>query len=177
MQTMNDNVNRITTLVNIMRRQADVVAKLETDLAAAKIELRRTEQVDLPELMTELGLAALELEDGSTLRIAREYQASVSQERMPRAVEWLEANGHGGLVKTQLIVSLAADKLQDLEYLVGEEGPLHDVAAAPPEVKQTINANTLKAFVKEQVEHGTPPPEDIFAFSVFSQAKLKAGKR
>lgn len=36
----------------------------------------------------------------------------------------------------------------------------------------TVNAQTLKAFVKEQLVNGTPPPETIIQVSPFSRAVL-----
>ena len=162
------SLERIVALAKILRQRQSAVEDLTQELSDAKEQLRKVEQEDLPELMRELGLELMRLEDGSTVEVVPDVQCAITEAHRPAAHAWLTANGFGGLIKTEVSVAFGR----------GE----HDAALALAEkiggqVKESVHAQTLKAFVKEQMEAGTKVPFDLFSVFPFNKAKLKPAKK
>lgn len=158
------DLQRVVTLARIFVAQREMVERLEGQLAEAKAEARRLETEDLPELMREIGLARFELDDGSVIDVVDDVECSVSEERRAAAVGWLEANGFGGLIKTEVVVRFGKGEHDAAQRCAEETGG---------EARETIHPSTLKAFVKEQLAAGRPVPFETFGIRPFSRAKIK----
>ena len=168
-----DALKRVADLAALMIKLQGNVTAAEAALSNAKLAYARVEQTDLPELMAELGLSMIKLDDGSTVEVRRTYASSIKEEVRDKAHAWLIANGFGGLIKTKLELSFgrgqeaeAAEAAKQIEASLG----------VAPTVDQGVHSGTLSAFVKEQIEAGTPIPRDLFGVFEVKKAKLTAPK-
>ena len=96
------------------------------------------------------------------------YKGHISEAHRPAAVEWLMANGHGGLIKNEVTVKFGKD--EDDRARATVQSLLQQ--GLSPNVKQGVHPQTLNAFVKEQLTGGMDLPADIFGIYVGSRAKI-----
>lgn len=162
------SLERIVALARLLRQHQVTVETLTDELTDAKEALRKVEQEDLPELMRELGLELMRLEDGSTVEVVNEVQCAITEAHRPAAHAWLQDNGFGGLIKTEVSVAFGRGEQAAALALAAQIGGT---------LKEAVHASTLKAFVKEQMEAGTKVPFDLFSVFPYAKAKLKAAKK
>lgn len=155
---------------------AEEIAILEQAAKDKKKELQRVSEQDLPEAMDAIGMAEFTLIDGTKISVKTFYSASITAERKDDAFAWLEANGHGGIIKTDVSVAFGRGDLEVaksfLEYARG-----FNEAAINPELEQGVHWSTLRSFVKEQIEGGHPLPQETFGVYVGRKAELKVSKK
>ena len=165
----------IARLAARQSRHSDEISALEATLKEKKKELQRVEEQDLPEAMDAIGMSEFKLTDGTTISIKTFYNASIPGERKEEAFAWLDDNGHGGIIKTVVSVSFGRGDLEIarsfLEFARG-----FNEASIDPELAQGVHWQTLRSFVKEQIEGGSALPLDLFGVYVGRKAHLKASK-
>lgn len=177
-----DALARVTALVQLMADASRNVDDLANQLTAAKADLKRIEQDDLPDLMRELGIADIKLADGSRVEVLDDVHCGISEERRAEAHAWLTANGFGGLIKTNVSVAFDREEAEEARELAARlrEELEQDVALA-----ESVHPATLKSFVKEQLEAEANPdrkpgspvlPRETFAVFQFAKAKVHAAK-
>jgi hypothetical protein len=116
---------------------------------------------DIPSIMAEAGLTKATTETGLTVGL----QTVVNATKGPKAFEWLENNGMGALIKTNLELGkgqfsqAVADALQSagVDYVKKDE----------------VHPMTLKKAIGDWLEAGNEtPPEEAIKVSVFTRAKI-----
>lgn len=164
---------RVTELGRVMLlRQADVAAA-EAALTAAKEALREVETVDLPELMKEVGLSSFTMPDGTRIEVRNEISCAITVEKRPEAHAWLRSHGFGGLIKTEVAASFAAG---ESELALEAAESIADAFEREVDVIEVVHPATLKSWVKEQIEAGTPPPFELFGVFPYDKAKATMPK-
>lgn len=181
---------KLSAVYNIAHRQMqeeDLVAKLERELADAKAKLYKTQTVDLPQAMSELGLrAGVTLTDGSVIKVQPFFEASIPSQtaidkakgedksklinRMQACFSWLRENGYGGIIKRDVIASFGRGEDAKAEVVYNE------LVAKGMSVsdKSSVHPSTLKSFVKERVESGDSTfPMDTFAVTIGNISKIE----
>jgi hypothetical protein len=164
-----DALTRITTLAELLIEQTATVARLEAELKTAQELARRTEEVDIPELMRELNLEKFTLADGSEVSLVDEVQCYISEDRKPEAFAWLADHGLDGVIKTAITVSFGKDERTSADILA----ELVKAQGYTPELKESIHPQTLKALMREQLAEGVDVPRDPFGLRPYSKAKVK----
>jgi hypothetical protein len=164
---MSDSIQRAVQLAELLIQLRGNVARLESELATAKEDMRRVEQEDLPDLMQELGLETFKLKSGEVIEVKNEVECSISEDRRAAAHHWLASNGFGGLIKTEVVVKFGRDE--------------HDAAVACAEsvggeMVERVHPMTLKSFIKEQMEAGKAIPFDTFGVRPFNKVKITLKK-
>ena len=165
-----DALAQISQLARAMVEQELVVKAAEEALRAAKANYIRIEQEDLPTVMASVGLKAFKLDNGFTVEIKDDVQASITEENKPAAHAWLEDNNFGGLIKS--VVSMQFGK-GDLEKAQKAITPLTE-AGFEPEMTESVHWSTLCKFLREQLE--TPDPEHPVPMELFSARPIKWAK-
>jgi len=132
----------------------------------------------LPDLMGELGIATVSLDaDGNVPAVEAKagpyYAANIAvgwpPEKRKEAFNWLDQNGHGDLIKTEVTVQFRRDERDEAVKFL-ELARQYGSA----EVKEAVHHGTLTAWLKEQVEdHHYIPPLDILGGTVARSVKLK----
>lgn len=163
--------DRLETISRLAHRQVELEKELE-DLAekqkAIKKELTRVAQVDLPEAMDEVGMAQLRLSDGFEVDIQEGVDASITKLNAGEAHAWLEEHGFGDLIKREVKANLPRERPE----LVGAFRKFLEQEGVPFDEKEAVHPQTLKRFVREQLEKGVDIPEDLFGVFNYRKAKI-----
>lgn len=162
---------QVTNLASLQKALEQDIAELESQLAKKKYEHEQISSRLLPDAMAEIGLAEFTLKDGSSVKIKPFYSAKIPEDRKTEAFKWLADNGHGAIVKHDIICSYGTHEVDKVEKVVS----LLDEAGIPFNDKESVHGMTLKAFVREQVESGAPFPHDLFGVYVGQKTEIKKG--
>lgn len=177
--------DRLEEIRGVMRSARDLelrIEELSSLLSADSAELQKLTTVTLPELFEAVGIDHLGLVPEGNLpgfdaNLRPFYSANIPagwpEERRELGFGWLEAEGHGDLVKRTFTVDLPRGSEREAERL---RKALEKTKLAYAE-KKGVHAGTLTAFVKEQVEkHGTTPPLGLLGATVGKVVKLRKRK-
>jgi len=163
------------SLAALVKRLAGFYKELDIALKnVAEIEkdIKQVEERDIPAMMTAAGVSELRLTDGTFVEVGTEYYASITEERKPAAFAWLRETGNEDLIKNKITVETprgADEKARDLIAHLESIGVDFEQA-------ESVNANTLKAFVKEQIKKDVDIPKDVFGIFELNRAKAKDAK-
>lgn len=170
----NEIAARLRSLVSRMGEADRSVERLESELKTAEAHARHLREVEIPEAMRELGTDLYRLPDGTVLSIENQVKAYITTgaedtvDNRPAAYEWLEQNGHGGLIKRTILVPFNKDEeaaATELRSRLSKEfsGVRQDVS---------IHAQTLTAWARRRLEAGEEVP-DCISTHVMKVAKVK----
>ena len=162
------DLQRAVQLAELLLKLRQNVERLETELEAAKKDMRRVEQEDLPDLMQELGLETFKLTTGELIEVKPEVDCGISEERRARAHAWLTENGFGGLIKTEVVAKFGREEREAAVACAQQIGG---------EMIERVHPSTLKSFVKEQMAAGNPVPFDLFGVHPYNKVKITAAKK
>jgi hypothetical protein len=172
-----DKLDQVREMARAMRDLTLQVKDLEDQIEQKQRQLTQLSMKDLPDLFEQHNVRSIGLEAEGNLPaydvVASPYYKAVLPKEEDEGLRWLEANGHGDMIKRQYVVNLAMDTEQQATALRSflEE---HDLAF---DEKETVPWTTLTAFVKEQIEkRKTIPPLDILGATVGKIVKLKPKK-
>jgi hypothetical protein len=143
------------------------IEQAELSLKGLKEKRRTINERTIPDIMESLGMAGLTMADGSKLAVQKVYQAHISKAHESEAFQWLQDNGHDGIVKHTVTAHAADDDhaVQAIEKLCGMGFEVQS--------KKAVHPSTLKAFVKEQIEAGADIPRDAFGVYETNQTTVK----
>ena len=147
------------------------LADMEDLLKQHKARVDKIQYIDLPEAMQELGLNKVVLDDGSSISVATEYYAAISKKNSSMAYDWLRENNFGDIIKSELKMNFVHDD-ESREHIAN----YLDEQNVDYQEKDSVHWQTLRAFVKEQIEAGQPIPMDTFSVHISNKAKLKKEK-
>lgn len=155
----NDELQQVTTLALLQRSQEQHVTKLEGDLKDAKRKLRKTCEDLLPTLLDEIGLLSISLTDGSVIKIDETLYATIAKKNKAEAAEWLEENGQGSLVQTDVTLTFATGEQEKLHRLVDL---LDSTEFSGYSSANSMNTGSVKAVIKELLAQGVDVPLSLF---------------
>lgn len=156
----------------ISRRDALMIQKTlaEASLSAIVEELSEIDKRQIPDLMMEAGLKKFTTSDGREVSFKMEYYGSASS---PEAIHWLMAHGHGDIIKRDFKIPLEKGDSKTAESLrktLDKMGLSYTDAEA-------VHGQTLKAWLREQIEGGASIPTDVFKVHTEYSTKVKEKKR
>ena len=169
------DLSTVAGLAKAIREQEDFVASLEDDLKAAKKQLLKMTDEELPTMLAEIGLSSIKLDDGSEVTIKQTYGAQITNgtkgtvDNRPQAYAWLRDNGYGDLVKNVVSCQFGMgedQKAEQFRTIAEQNGYL-------AEQNTTVHSSTLRAFVKERCEAGDEFPMELFGAFVGQKAIIK----
>jgi hypothetical protein len=171
-----DLINDIKELAAIARVQERNVAKLSERLTEAKRMLDHTLTRDLPELMDKAGIPSITIEDGShnfTVSVKTSYNANIAAtwdaERRKTAFDWLDRNGHGSLIKTEVVTNFPRDDRDEVANFIG----YLDMEGYSYLKREGVHSGTLSSWLREMITSGRTPPLDVIGGYVERVAKIK----
>ena len=169
-EATDDEVSRIAELSKKQLMLEKEVDRLNELLAETQKQLSTIREHDLPDAMAEAGVAELKLEDGTKISVQPFVGAYITAAKAKDAHQWLDDNGHGGLIKRELTFKFNRED-------TAHEGMIEQYSAmgwTNFKLKEAVHPQTLKAFVREQVELGSDIPTSLF--NIFSGFKTKITK-
>ena len=170
-----DKLERIRHFGEKQRKLMKVIADLENQLSLTKESLRKVMEQDLPEAMDEVNMTSFKLDDGSEVKVKPFYAASIPEDRKEEAFEWLKEHDFDGMIKAEVKVSFGKGEFEVAQSFLNFIRGFNE-KAIDPEYKESVHWQTLRAFVKEQIEGGKPLPLDMFGVFVGRKAELKLPK-
>ena len=168
-----DGLKTVSSLAQEVSNWEGKVAELEEQLKTAKAKLLELTDRDLPDLMAEVGITNFTLADGSKLEVKQTYGARIPVMYRDAAFAWLKEKGHDDIIKNLVSVPFGRgehSRATDFINLAQENGYV-------PDQKKEIHPQTLKAFVKEQLEKGQEVPMDLFGVFTGQRASIKRGSK
>lgn len=144
------------------------VEQAELNLKEAKERARILREETIPSAMQELGLEEIKLDTGQKLSVKQDVYAAIPAAQKEQAFNWLEQNGFGGLIKVEVTADYRkgeADAAMELFQELQQRG-------LQVEFGQSVHAQTLKAFLREQLANGTNVPLDLFGARPVWTAKI-----
>lgn len=165
-------LHRVAALATKQRTIESEIVAIEATLKSKKEELQRVQTKELPDLMRELNMRSFELTDGCSVVVGSEYYASITKEKAADAHAWLRSNGHGDIIKNNIILSLGKGedtKAEKIEAWCQKQKLAY-------ERKEQVHPTTLKAFVTEQIKKAQDIPYDLLGVHEETVAKIKPPK-
>lgn len=153
----------LESLASLVQEQSDLeelIANAEAGLKQLKADLLRVSTQRIPEKMDAIGLASVTLKNGRKVTVTPFYNCKIKSND---AFKWLDENGHGGIIKTEVFKSFMRN---EREQAIAWQQEHPDFG-----FKESVHHMTLTSFTKEiYSDGGTLPPEH---FEVFQGAKAK----
>jgi hypothetical protein len=145
---------------------------LEAQLKSVQQQLDRVGGVDIPAAMDAIGMKDFMLKSGERITVDRKVKASIPKAKQKEAFAWLRENEHGSLIKNNVTASFGRgedDKAVELLQKL-------DAAGFTVSQKEAVHAQTLGAFVREQMARGEPLPADLLGIFEYNVTKISSPK-
>jgi CRISPR/Cas system-associated protein Csm6 len=146
------------------------IEEIESVVKERKEQLSKLLEDTIPAALSELGMKSFKMADGSSIEVKPFYSATIKDANRAAAYEWLREHNFDDIIKNTVSVRFGRgeDELCDgLLNLLREKN-------YPVEQAQKIEPQTLKAFVREQIERGSELPMEMFGVFVGSKATIKS---
>jgi hypothetical protein len=170
LQVKNEDLSSVGALAKRAKELEKEIEEIETTLNERKSQYRKLLEETIPAMLQELGLSKFSMTDGSEVTVKPFYSASIPEGKRAQAYEWLREHGYDDIIKNTVSVRFGRneDQLCDalLNQLRGQNYPV--------EQTQKIEPQTLKAWVREQVERGSEFPTELFGVYVGQKATIKS---
>lgn len=159
----NVELNEVSALVSAILDVEGEVESLELVLKERKEKLAQLKERELPDLMNQIGLSSFKTADGKKVSVKKDYKNTIVNEE--EAFRWLEETGNSSIIKTELKLNFGKGErelCQEAEKLLSDNNLSFNK-------KEGVNAMTLNAFTREQLEHGVQFPD---CFSIYTVNKV-----
>lgn len=166
--TSEDALARLSQLAEEQVLAEQLVLTKEKELTQAKEQLRILSEQVIPDLMEEVGMEEFKTSSGLHLKVKDVLKASLTKEKAPEGVAWLEEHGFGNIVKRELVAAFnknEEEKAREFAKLAQEKNFMVAIEAS-------VHWQTLTSFVKEQMAKGEEVPEELFGVVQFKQTKV-----
>lgn len=164
----------LSNIAQLAMKQLTLEERIERGealLKQLKEELRRVQENELPDAMAEAGMAEFKLTNGGKVTIKPFVNCVMRKDFKREAVDWLDSNGHGGLVKREISVTIPkGKKAEELRAKVSKA--LTDVGV-PFEEEANVHPQTLSAWAREMTEDNRAIPEQLFSVYTGRKAVVK----
>lgn len=146
----------------------DQIEEVEQQLGKLKSQYRELSEVDIPEMLRELGLSEITLANGNKISTTSYYSARITEDNRDEAFQWLGDNGFADIIKNTVSVSFGREEDDSAKKLVDS---LEDNGYTTNQ-KKWVEPMTLKAFVREQVEKGSDLPLETFNVYIGQKTRI-----
>ena len=160
-------------LRKMVQRQIDTeeaIAEAKTGLKQLEAACRNLSEKVIPEAMAVFGMSALKTSDGLSVTIKDEIYASIKKDNQEEAYRWLRANNFDAIIKNEIKVPFNKGQDEDamkLMHILNNNG--FDSWSA----RESVHPQTLRGFIKEQLEKGEDIPLSLFGAFLFQKTIIK----
>lgn len=169
-------LHRITAAASALKGAQWEVERAEEVLKQAKERMRELRERVLPALLDEAQVQSLGLQDeeGTVVERGEDVYASIAKDKAAAACAWLDANGYGALIKSEIVVEAPrGDRATALAAIAALRKAHIEYAE-----RSTVHPQTLKAFVRESLEEGRKLSPDITYHTVpVVELKVKRARK
>ena len=167
-----DEVKEISEACNKLTSQNQKVETIQKSLKEAEEEARRLSEEVIPTLMQQAGVSSIKLDNGTSVEVSPYYYAKISEDKKVEAFKWLRENDHGDLIKNNVSVSFGKGEDSNAVNLKSEL----EAKGLVVDQKQDVHWQTLRGFVKEQIEKNKTLPSETFGLYIANRTKIKTNK-
>ena len=167
-----DEVKEISEACNKLTSQNQKVETIQKSLKEAEEESRRLSEEVIPTLMQQAGVSSIKLDNGTSVEVSPYYYAKISEDKKVEAFKWLRENDHGDLIKNNVSVSFGKGEDSNAVNLKSEL----EAKGLVVDQKQDVHWQTLRGFVKEQIEKNKTLPSETFGLYIANRTKIKTNK-
>jgi hypothetical protein len=135
------------------------IKRLQESIEAKQKRFDQISKIELPAAMSEVGMRSFVLVNDATIKIIPILVVNYLKENIELIETWLNANGHPGMVKNNLIIEIP--KGNDPSQVM----KLKEMCFAfnlPNEERKAINWQTLNKWGRDMEGSGQEIPEDLF---------------
>jgi len=170
LQVKDEDLSSVGALAKRAKELEKEILELETVIDERKKQQRKLLEETIPAMLQELGLKEFKMTDGSQITVKAFYGASIPEEKRAEAYEWLRERGFDDIIKNTVSVRFGRNEDKLCETLLNQLREQN----YPVEQAQKIEPQTLKAWVREQVERGNELPTELFGVHVGQKATIKS---
>lgn len=145
---------------------------LEEQLKQVERELQKVSGVDIPTVMDQIGMSDFMLKSGERIKVERKIKASIPKTKQDQAFAWLRSNGFDSLIKNQVVAAFGKGEDQRAKELAAKLNAAGFIVSQ----SESVHAQTLGAFVREQMERGVELPADLLGIFEFNITKVSKPK-
>lgn len=145
------------------------IASLSNSIKELELRKRRITEEEVPDIMIETGASSITLQDGRIVSLHHEVHCGIAEKDKQEAFAWLRSNNHGDLIKNEMTVKFSRNEgnmVGDVRAKVEELGLKYNT-------KEKVEAQTLKAFIKEQIRQKANLPTELFGIYQRKVVKIK----
>ena len=165
----NEKLKELAVLIDKMQKHELEMQRLSKLLAAETEKYNKINTLMIPDLFEELGLKKISLSNGRTVEIKSSYVGSITEDRKPQCFEWLENKGYDSIIKHDVISKFKKGETAEHDNLVKV---LIDLGVTF-EDKKYVHPQTLKSFIREQLESGADFPQELFGVVAIRKTIVK----
>lgn len=164
------SMSELSVLVKELVDVRDRIERGEALLATLKKEELRLSNEAVPSKMDEIGFTEVKLPSGQKVSYKPFYSGRIRPEREPEAFGWLEENGHGGVIKGEVVIPYRRPQREEIDELIEYVAKL----GWEPNVKLGVHHSTLRALFREVIEDdGETFPPDLFDLFIGRKTNIK----
>lgn len=146
-----------------------VKEQLESSLTSTQERIAYLTDTAIPAIMDAIGAEKITTTEGWEIKVGDVYHASISDKNRHQAFTWLRDHGHGALIKNKVSVIFNAGEDIKAEQIATDLTD-HGLDVT---VKEEVNPQTLKGFVREQKEAGNDFPDAVFGVYHMRKVTMK----
>lgn len=161
-----EKLGLLATLIDSLGDAQEVVKQKEEELKQAQHRVKELEENTIPELMEELGMRSFETQNG--MKVKLEEKIRVGRVKSPEALQWLEDNGHSGVIKTNVGVALPREDREKAKKLADQLTEM----GMDAKVESFVEWGTAASLLKELRENGEEVDFELFKASDFKRVKV-----
>ena len=166
-----DKLVNVEQLIAEQVRLEDLLERLEEKRKETQALYDNIRDRQLPDALLEANIQSFKTKNGLEVKIDKLYLASVTKDKAPAFYDWLDNNGHAGIIESNVTIAFGkgcrSDAKAAAEQLKGE--------GFEPQLAESIHWATLRAFAREQIEEGNDLPPELSVHQV-DRAKIKRPK-
>ena len=151
------------------------VEKSEEQLKLDKKELTRIAEKIFPELLHALEMTEDITIGGLRIQLAEKLRGSIPVVHRDEALKWLDKEGHGHIIKRQIIIEFSKDEEKWAAKFMRDcdkrKKQLNMV------VKRTVHPQTLQAWSREMLGDGEDFPMELFGIFLQTFTKVSRPKQ
>ncbi len=168
-QFTDEQMGTLGAAVNELLTKQALILEVELRLKELKAEERGISQGTIPQIMGALGFETITTLDGKKVSVKDSVQISIPAADKPSAYKWMDANGHGDLIKIALTAKFARGEKE-----MAEQALVHIKAFTNnTTLVESVHSGTLKAWARVELEQGHSLPADLFKIHVVKLTTVK----
>lgn len=148
------------------------ILKLKNELERQEKAFKHLSETVIPETLQKVNMKSFSLTNGFKLEVKPVVMVTLPKDKADEADQWLDENGHSGMVKHHLDIHLPKGTSPDVIAQLKQ-----NIEASGYECSEnkSIHYQTLLKWGREMDEEGETIPEDIFTVYRGYKTEIKGG--